>query len=435
MNPRELLGAWKRPAIVGVTAAATLLVNLAGVLLAGVTVVLPHLLYLPIALAGYWYPRWGIAISVAIAGAYAAFALPLMPGEAVAICARAVTLVAIGALIAYLSRRLRIQEALYRGLYDHSVSGILLLGADGRIEDANLRAAALVGQAPVELQERPFGEYATDREAADRFLLALGRGPVEEQELSLVRDDGRTVHCLASGAPLGPDRRVVTLADMTGLHLTRRALEAANRTMAHLAGILDRDLAAAVRDLEACLARVRVEIADPEVLALLRPLGERIGGLQRRGEVSREFRVLGTRPPAWQPVQDAVEEARARLDPGPVAVRAWTSRLEVYADPALPVALYHLLDNATRQGTGATAVVVSYHQGPDGCRVVVEDDGCGVPPDDREHLFEPTGERYGHGLYLAREILGITGITIGEEGTEKGARFVITVPLEECRIS
>lgn len=421
--------------IVGLTATAVLLVNLAGILFAGVTVALPHLLYLPIALAGYWYPLRGTTISVAIACAYAAFALPLMPGEGVAVIARAVTLVAIGALIAHLSRRLRAQESLYRGLYDHSVSGVLLLGADGRIEDANLRAGALIGQAPADLRERPFAGFAADPEVAERFLIALGRGPVDQQELALVREDGRTVHSLASGAPLGSDRRVVTLADMTGLHLARAALEAANRTMANLAGILDHDLATAVDDLEGCLARVRAGVDDPEVLARLRPLGERIGALRRRKEVSREFRVLGTRPPTWQPVQDAVEEARARLDPGPVAVRAWTARLEVYADPALPVALYHLLDNATRPGTGASAVVVSYHHGPDGCRIVVEDDGHGVPPAQREHLFEPTDERYGHGLYLAREILGITGIGIAEEGSGKGARFVIMVPLEECRVS
>ena len=66
---------------------------------------------------------------------------------------------------------------------------------------------------------------------------------------------------------------------------------------------------------------------------------------------------------------------------------------------------------------------------------MVEDDGHGIPPAEREHLFEPTNERYGHGLYLAHEILGITGIGITEEGTGDGARFVITVPLEECRVS
>ncbi len=327
------------------------------------------------------------------------------------------------------------QEAVYHGLYDHSVAGILLFGAGGQVQDANLRAAALVGRPPDELTGMLFPALGADPEVALRFLLAVGRGPVEQQELTLVREDGRAVHCLASGAPLGPDRQVVTLVDMTGQHLARAALEAANRTMATLAGILDHDLAVAVDDLETCLARIRLGVADPEVLGLLRLFGERIEAIRRRGEVSREFRVLGTRPPAWQPVQDAVEEARHRLDPGPVAVLTWTARLEVYADPALPVALYHLLHNATLPRTGATAVVVSYHHAPDGCRIVVEDDGAGIPPEAREHLFDQTSTRYGHGLYLAREILGITGIGIAEEGTGTGARFVLSVPLEECRVS
>jgi len=435
MDLRRVLGGWRRLGLVALTAAAALLVNLGGLLLAGVTVVLPHLLYLPIALAGYWFPRRGIAVSVGVAGLYAIPAILFTPSEAPAIGARAATLIAVGILIAYLSHRLRMQEAIYHGLYDHSVAGILIIEANGQVQDANLRAAALVGRAPDELEGVPFSELAAEPEVGARFLLAVGRGPVEQQELTLVREDGRAVHCLASGAPLDPGRRVVTLADMTGQHLAREALESANRTMATLGGILDHDLAAAVDELEACLARVRLAVAEPAVLALLRQLGDRVHALRRRGEVSREFRALGTRPPAWQRVGDAVEEARGRLDPGPVAVRAWTDRLEVYADPALPVALYHLLHNATLPETGATAVVVSYHHAPDGCLIVVEDDGVGVPSGERVHLFDPTSERYGHGLYLAREILGITGIGIAEEGMGRGARFVLSVPLEECRVS
>ena len=98
-----------RPALVASAAALALLANLAG-LLAGVTVVLPHLLYLPIALAGYWYPRRGPLIAAGIAAAYAAMALALTPSEWLSIGARAVTLVAVGVLIAYLSRRLAAEE-------------------------------------------------------------------------------------------------------------------------------------------------------------------------------------------------------------------------------------------------------------------------------------------------------------------------------------
>lgn len=423
-----------RPALAAGTGVLALLANLAG-LLAGVTVVLPHLLYVPIALAGYWYPRRGFLIAAGIAGGYAAMALALTPSEWLSIAARAVTLVAVGALITYLSRRLATEEERYRGLFDHSVAGILVVDGDGVVREANPRAAALVGRGAGELAGTPLAAVSDDPDAAAAFLAAAARGPVGRAELDLIHAERRPVHCLASGAPLGDGLTLVTLADVTEERMARDGLEAANQTMATLAMILDHDLTGDVAALDACLERGRETVDDPETVALLRRIGEGVAAVKRRIAVSREFRVLGTRPPAWQPVQAALEEACARLDPGPVAVRAWAARLEVYADPALPVALYHLLHNATRPGTGATAVVITYHHGPDGCRIVVEDDGLGVPSGERGTLFSPTAGRYGRGLFLAGEILGITGIGIAEEGTGSGARFVLSVPTRGCRVA
>ena len=54
----------------------------------------------------------------------------------------------------------------------------------------------------------------------------------------------------------------------------------------------------------------------------------------------------------------------------------------------------------------------------------------GISPDQKESIFERGyGKNTGMGLFLAREILAITGITIAETGKPgKGARFEITVP-------
>lgn len=46
------------------------------------------------------------------------------------------------------------------------------------------------------------------------------------------------------------------------------------------------------------------------------------------------------------------------------------------------------------------------------------------------------GKGSGLGLFFAREILGITGMTIHEDGVPgKGARFVITVPKGNWRVT
>jgi len=423
-----------RPSLLAGTAVLALLINMAG-LLSGITVALPHLLYVPIVLSGYWYPRRGPLIAAGIATVYAAMALALTPSEALSIGARTLTLIAVGALIAFLSRRLAAEEARYRGIFDHSVAGILVVDADGVVREANPRGGALVGRTAGELAGMPLAAVSADPDATAAFLARAARDPVASAELALCRSGRGQVHCLASGAPLGSGLTLVTLADVTEERMTRSALEAANRTMATLAGILDHDLTGDVEALEECVERGRETANDPETGALLRRIDGGVAAVRRRIAVSREFRVLGTRPPTWQPVQAVLEGACARLDPGPAPVRAWVGRLEVYADPALPVAFYQLLHNATRPETGATAVVVTYSHGPDGCRIIVEDDGLGIPPGERDALFLPGAGRYGRGLFLAREILGITGIEIAEEGAETGARFILSVPGVGCRVS
>ena len=62
--------------------------------------------------------------------------------------------------------------------------------------------------------------------------------------------------------------------------------------------------------------------------------------------------------------------------------------------------------------------------------IVCEDDGVGVPAEEKEKIFERGyGKNTGLGLALSREILDITGITTTDIGEpDKGARFWIVVP-------
>jgi signal transduction histidine kinase len=66
---------------------------------------------------------------------------------------------------------------------------------------------------------------------------------------------------------------------------------------------------------------------------------------------------------------------------------------------------------------------------------VYEDNGNGVVPEEKEKIFlKGFGKHTGLGMFLIREILSITGITIRENGTwQQGARFEIRVPSEKFR--
>ncbi len=88
------------------------------------------------------------------------------------------------------------------------------------------------------------------------------------------------------------------------------------------------------------------------------------------------------------------------------------------------------MDNAVRYGGKITTIRFSVLERDEDHLIVCEDDGDGIPAMEKEKIFERGfGKNTGLGLFLSREILAITGITITETGEPgKGARFEMTVP-------
>jgi len=104
---------------------------------------------------------------------------------------------------------------------------------------------------------------------------------------------------------------------------------------------------------------------------------------------------------------------------------------------ALERAIRNLLDNAARHARGTVAISTSTHDGT--CRVVVDDDGPGVPPADRARIFERftrldeararADGGAGLGLAIADAIATRHGgrLTVTEAPTG-GARFTLALP-------
>jgi signal transduction histidine kinase len=89
-----------------------------------------------------------------------------------------------------------------------------------------------------------------------------------------------------------------------------------------------------------------------------------------------------------------------------------------------------LASNIREHAPTATEYSVTSAETPEGLVLVFRDNGPGIPASQKEKIFaREYGRRNGISLYLSREILSITGISIRETGEEgKGARFEILVP-------
>lgn len=103
-------------------------------------------------------------------------------------------------------------------------------------------------------------------------------------------------------------------------------------------------------------------------------------------------------------------------------------------------AIANLVRNALAYSPPSTEVRVSVDPGEDVVRVTVEDQGPGVPPSDREAIFDPfvrgraaRGTRSGRGLglFIARRVVEAHGGAIWVGSNGRGAAFHIELPITE----
>ena len=104
--------------------------------------------------------------------------------------------------------------------------------------------------------------------------------------------------------------------------------------------------------------------------------------------------------------------------------------IEVYADPLIEKVFSNLIENSVKYGKKSSFIRFRLDKSTDTYSIICEDDGVGVPEDEKGKIFSfQYGKNTGLGLFLSREILSITGISIYETGIElEGARFVIVCP-------
>lgn len=109
--------------------------------------------------------------------------------------------------------------------------------------------------------------------------------------------------------------------------------------------------------------------------------------------------------------------------------------LFIYSDRLLAKIFSTLIDNSVSHGERVDRITLSFYESGDKGVLVYEDNGIGIPPDQKELIFEQgVGRNLGIGLFLARGILSVYGMEIRETGEYgKGARFEILVPRNKYR--
>ena len=142
--------------------------------------------------------------------------------------------------------------------------------------------------------------------------------------------------------------------------------------------------------------------------------------------------------------REAVASATLGAAAGRVGIEG-QAELFVLGDPEqLRSAIANVVRNALTYSPARTEVRVRVEAPNGSARVVVRDRGPGIPPQDRERVFDPfsrgrsngsTHHGAGLGLFIARRVLEAHGGSISLRPSKSGATFVLQLPAERWQLS
>ena len=282
--------------------------------------------------------------------------------------------------------------------------------------------------------------YAIHGEDRERVLATLEiekTGLPFDHEYRIILPDGDIRHIWDRGFPLPDGNGQITRYAGVAMDITERkkaeeALQQTNKKLNLLSGITRHDILNQLLGLRGYIRLSREVIDNPEkILEFIKKEEKVANTIEQQIKFTKDYQNLGVAAPTWQKVNESIRSAMAILPMRGVHVELDPADPEVYADPLFDRVFYNLIDNALHYGGDQMKTIRVLSQESDHrLTIVCENDGVGITDEDKKRIFtRGFGKNTGFGLFLSREILSITGITITENGVPgKGTRFEITVP-------
>ncbi len=256
----------------------------------------------------------------------------------------------------------------------------------------------------------------------------------------LIREDGSSFPAEIHSAPIWSEGLITgiiaIIRDNTERAAQHEALERANTKLNLLSSITRHDILNKITALRLYCSLIEDEEDPQQNKAMLKKIEEMAGIIADLVAFTSYYQNLGINTAQWIMPGKIQEKITEMLTPGRVSIQNGFGNVRILADPLFEKVLYNLFDNAIKYGQIIRTIKTWYEMTPEGLILVVTDDGVGIPNEEKEKVFDRSvGHGSGLGLFLSREILSVTNMTIQETGVYgKGARFEITIPHGNFRI-
>lgn len=214
-------------------------------------------------------------------------------------------------------------------------------------------------------------------------------------------------------------------------------LHLANKKLNVFASLTRHDIQNKITVLLGYLGRVQKRVKDPVTGDYLDRQEQAVKSIRDAIALTRDFKDLGINPPDWLNIGIVVSGAVNRFADRPVRFSIDLPNLFVYADRQMERVFFRLFENAMQSENPPGCIRVFSRAEPERYVIVVEYDGPGIQQDDKNRIFELDCRESCHkGLFIIREILSLTDITLVETGEPgKETRFEIGIPSNSYQFS
>ncbi len=330
-------------------------------------------------------------------------------------------------------------EAKIRTYFDSSPEGIFIVDATGNYQDVNATGCSMLGYSRKEilsLNLLSLLEKSAFQAGQEGFQRLKEKGELAVETV-LVRKDGIDLPTFMNAVELPGQRYMAFCTDITERKRAEAALRLANLKLGILNNITRHDINNQMMVINGFIELCKMRDKDPDFAKYLDKMSNAASNVLGQIAFTKDYQELGIHAPAWASVSRRITDAFNSLHPPGVVLENKVDGVEILTDPMAEKVQYNLIDNSIRHGRHVTHIRMSTEQVGDAMLVVYEDNGVGISDDDRGRLFEKGfGKNTGYGLFIIREILAITGITIVERGQAgKGVRFEMLVPPGAWRIN
>lgn len=329
---------------------------------------------------------------------------------------------------------LKDSEERYRILVENVNLGIFRsnLEGGGRIVRVNPAFLRISGYESIEelADKENVLSYADPAERARLVETVLQKGRVDSATVKMVRKDGQTITASMSLILTKDDNGQVwadgVVEDITEKVMQQEALHQANRKLNLLSSITRHDIINQIIALKGFLALIEQMHPDEKMEEMLKKVQRTVENIERQISFTKDYQDIGVKSPTWVQVSEAVFNSLMTIDKATVNIHVDVGHFQVFADPMITRVFYNLCHNALVHSRSKNLYIGTEVQGSD-LIIYFQDDGVGISRKDL--LFQRGNSRSGYGLFLSKEVLAITDISIRETGNAgSGARFEVVVP-------